>query len=374
MKSLIRGVVFAVALTGTAAHAQTLAGTWQGTLNVGKDLRLVVVIAGAAGGQLTGMMYSIDQGGGQGITVGDITLNGSTVRFAVGAISGAFEGQLSTDGASIRGNWSQGGKSLPLTLTRTTPETAWKIPAPLKPMAADASMTFEVATVRPSKPDVPGKLFTFKGRQFMTINTTVADLITFAYGVHARQITAGPEWLESDKYDVTGQPEAQGQPNERQVRALVRSLLADRFKLEVQRGTKDLPVYALTVGTGGPKLSRNDTNPNGLPALFFKGLGTLPALNASMADFAGVMQAAVLDRPVVDKTGLSGRFDFTLRWTPDDSQFRGMGVRVPAPVDDPNAPPGLFTAIQEQLGLKLESTNAPVEVLVITRVERPSEN
>jgi uncharacterized protein (TIGR03435 family) len=76
----------------------------------------------------------------------------------------------------------------------------------------------------------------------------------------------------------------------------------------------------------------------------------------------------------VDKTGLSGRFDFTLRWTPDDSQFRGMGVRVPAPVDDPNAPPGLFTAIQEQLGLRLESTNAPVEVLVITRVERPSEN
>ena len=92
-------MVFAAVLLATAAHAQTLAGTWQGTLNVGKDLRLVVVIAGAAGGQLTGMMYSIDQGGGQGITVSDITLSGTAVRFAVAAISGAFEGQLSTDGA-----------------------------------------------------------------------------------------------------------------------------------------------------------------------------------------------------------------------------------------------------------------------------------
>ena len=159
------------------------------------------------------------------------------------------------------------------------------------------------------------------------------------------------------------QPEAQGQPNERQLRALVRSLLADRFKLEVQRGTKDLPVYALSVGTGGAKLSRNDTNPNGLPSLFFKGLGTLPALNTSMADFAGVMQAAVLDRPVVDKTGLSGRFDFTLRWTPDDSQFRGMGVRVPAPVDDPNARRACSRRSRSNSD-QVESTNAPGEVLV----------
>jgi uncharacterized protein (TIGR03435 family) len=82
----------------------------------------------------------------------------------------------------------------------------------------------------------------------------------------------------------------------------------------------------------------------------------------------------VLDRPVVDRTALTGRFDFNLTWTPDDSQFREMGVRVPAPSNDPNAPPGLFTAIQEQLGLRLESTKAPVDVLVIDRVERPSEN
>jgi uncharacterized protein (TIGR03435 family) len=81
---------------------------------------------------------------------------------------------------------------------------------------------------------------------------------------------------------------------------------------------------------------------------------------------------AVLDRPVVDQTGLPGRFDFSLVWTPDESQFGGMGGRVPPPAGD--APPGLFTAIQEQLGLRLESTKSPVEVLVVDRVEKPSEN
>jgi len=85
------------------------------------------------------------------------------------------------------------------------------------------------------------------------------------------------------------------------------------------------------------------------------------------------MQTAVLDRPVVDRTGLQGKFDFTLNWTPDESQFRSMGVQVPPPPADAKFP-GLFTAIQEQLGLKLESVTAPVEVMVIDRVERPSEN
>ena len=97
-------------------------------------------------------------------------------------------------------------------------------------------------------------------------------------------------------------------------------------------------------------------------------------MNATMGDLAGVMQTAVLDRPVIDKTGIQGRYDFTLRWTPDDSQFVNMGVRVPPPSNDPDAPPGLFTAFQEQLGLKLESTKGPVEVLVVDRIDKPSEN
>ena len=373
MKTLLRLIVIAGMFSAATAHAQSVAGTWQGTLNVGKELRIVIIISTAPGGGLTGMMHSIDQGG-PGIAANPVTLQGTTVKLVISGIGGTFEGQLSANGNTIAGNWSQGGKSLPLTLTRATADTAWTIPGPPKPMAADAPAVFEVATIRPSNPDTPGKIFTVRGRQVITINTTLNDLIGFAYRLHAAQVTGAPDWADSAKFDITGQPESPGQPNERQLRAMIQKLLEDRFMLTVHRDKKELSVYALTVTKEGPKLTKNESNPNGLPSLMFKGPGVLPALNAGMAELASVLQAAVLDRPVVDRTALPGRFDFTLTWTPDESQFRGMGVRVPAPSTDPNAPPSLFTAIQEQLGLRLESTKAAVEVLVIDRVERPSEN
>ncbi len=377
MKTLLHWVLVLAAVvatwSGSAVHAQDLTGTWQGTLQAGQALRVAFTIANADGGGLKATMYSLDQGG-QGIGVSAVTLQGATVKMSIAGLGGGFEGKLSPDGTSIAGTWSQGGGSLPLTLVRATRDTAWAIPAPPKPMAADASTVFEVATIKPSNPDQPGKLLTVKGRQVITINTTLNDLITFAYDLHARQITGGPEWMSAEKYDVTGQPEGQGQPSMRQLKALVQTLLADRFKLTFHRDTRELPVYAIVVGTGGPKLTKNDSNPSGLPSLLFRGLGVLPAVNATMADLAGVMQTAVLDRPVVDKSGLPGRYDFTITWTPDESQFSGLGIRVPPPSGDPNAPPGLFTAFQEQLGLKLDSTRAPVEVLVVDRVEKPSAN
>src|SRR6185436_6720601 len=104
-----------------------------------------------------------------------------------------------------------------------------------------------------------------------------------------------------------------------------------------------------------------------------KAPGVMFVSNATMGDFATVMQGNVLDRPVLDKTGLQGRFDFTLNWTPDEGQFRGIPI-PPAAANDPNAPPGLFTAIQEQIGIKMDRMNAPVEVIVIDKVEKPSDN
>jgi len=372
MKTLMRWIVAFVVMSGGAAYAQNIAGNWQGTLQAGRELRIVIVIGNADGGGLKAALYSIDQGA-QGISANAITLQGETVRMSYAAMGGTFEGKLSANGASIAGTWTQGGGALPLTLNRATPDTAWAIPEPPKPMAADAPAVFEVATIKPSIPDRPGKLFTVRGRQVLTVNTTVNDLITFAYELHARQITGGQAWMETEKYDVTGQPQGQGMPNLTQLRAMVRQLLTDRFNLAFHREPRELSVYAIVVGNGGPKLTKNDTNPNGLPNLIFKGLGVLPAMNATMADLAGVMQSAVLDRPVVDKTGLPGRYDFTLTWTPDESQFAGLGVRVPPPSADATAP-GLFTAFQEQLGLKLDSTRAPVEVLVVDRIQKPSEN
>jgi uncharacterized protein (TIGR03435 family) len=107
----------------------------------------------------------------------------------------------------------------------------------------------------------------------------------------------------------------------------------------------------------------------------FRGLGDLHVTNSTMKDFCHGMQEAVMDKPVVDQTGLTDRYDFNLKWTPDQSQFVAMGAKVPPPnIDDPNAPPSLYTALQEQLGLKMESTKANADVMVIDHLDKPSAN
>jgi uncharacterized protein (TIGR03435 family) len=376
MKKLLLWIVALTTLAGGAAMAQDLTGTWQGTLHAGRDLRIVLKISKEDKGALKATFYSIDQGG-QGFSASPITVQGSNIKMSVSAIQGTYEGTLSADSTSIKGTWSQGPNPLPLDLRRATNETAWaipEVPKPLPPMAADANPAFEVATIKPSKPDQPGKGFRVRGRTFSTINTNLSDLMTFAYGLHAKQIVGGPAWFETEKYDIEAQPDQPGQPNDKQLKSMVKKLLTERFKLTFHQEKRELSVYALTVGKSGSKLTKSEGDPNGLPSMFFRGLGVLPVTNATMGDFANVMQTAVLDRPVVDQTGLTGRFNFTLTWTPDESQFGGMGIKVPPPGDKPDAPPGLFTAIQEQLGLKLDATKAPVDVLVIDHVEKPSDN
>jgi uncharacterized protein (TIGR03435 family) len=373
MKTLLRWVVALVVMSAGVVHAQSLPGNWQGTLQAGaRSLRIVFVVSAADGGALRAVMYSIDQGG-QGVPA-TVTVQGSSVRMNAAGINVTFEGTLSADGNSITGNFIQGGNPISTTLQRATKETAWAIPEPPRPMAADAPLAFEVATIKPSNPDAPGKLFTVKGRQVLTINTTLNDLIVFAYDLHHKQIAGGPDWAETQKFDVTGQPEAPGIPSIVQLRGMIRLLLTERFKLAFHRDKREMPVYAIVVGPNGHKLTKNENNPNGLPGMLFRGLGNLPVTNATIAEFAGVMQSAVMDRPVIDRTGLTGRWDFSIRWTPDESQFGGLGVRVPPPTDDPNAPPGIFTAFTDQLGLKLDPTRAPAEVIVIDKVERPSDN
>jgi len=374
MKKLMATVIALGLCLGSALRAQDIAGTWQGTLKADRDLRTVLKISKADNGGLKAVLYSIDQGG-QGIPASSITLEGSTVKMSIKMIDGTYEGKLSADGTLITGTWTQ-GNPLPLILKRATADTEWTIPEPPprpKPMAADAKPVFDVATIKPSKPGTPGKAFRMNGRQFSTLNTTVNDLLTFAYGIHVRQITGGPAWLETEKYDLLATPDVEGQPNHDQLRGMVQKLLADRFHLTFHRDKKELSVYAIVVAKGGPKLTKSESD-SSLPGLFFRGLGNLPARNTTISEFAGLMQSAVLDKPVIDQTGLPGRYDFTLKWTPDEFQFGGLGVKPPAPTDSADAPPDLFTAMQQQLGLKLESTKAPAEVLVIDRIEKPSEN
>ena len=199
-------------------------------------------------------------------------------------------------------------------------------------------------------------------------------MITFAYDLHAKEIVGAPAWAAAEKYDIEATPDVPGQPNVKQLQSMVRKFLAERFQLKFHNEKRELAVYALEPGKMGPKLTKSGGDPNGLPALFFQGLGKLSVNNATMADFAQLMQGAVLDRPVIDRTGLQGRYNFPLKWTPDESQFEGFGVKVPPPSNAPDAPPNLFAAVQEQLGLKLDPTKASVDVLVIDHVEKPSEN
>lgn len=239
--------------------------------------------------------------------------------------------------------------------------------------ASTAPPEFEVATIKLVKDPDPNRMNDREeGRRFLTHNTTLADLILMAYRLDRRQIQGAPAWVTSDEYDVEAVAESQDQ-FDKHGGEMFQKLLADRFHLTFHREQREMSVYALTVAKGGPKLTVAD--PNGQHGSGCEHLGVCNFKRETLQHFANWLQFAVLDKPVVDKAGLAGEFDFTLKWTPDETQFTGMGIRVPPPpTDNPNAPPGLFTAIQEQLGLKLEPQKIPNEVLVIDHVERPSEN
>ena len=162
-----------------------IVGDWQGTLHAPqKDLRTIVQITQAKPGELKVVLRSIDQGG-QPIPASSASFDGGVFKFAIEMIEGNYEGKMSADGKSIAGSWTQGGNPTPLVLERATPETAWAIPAPppkIPPMAADANPSFEVATIKPSKPDEKGNAILVRGGQFSTINTTLLSLVEFAYG------------------------------------------------------------------------------------------------------------------------------------------------------------------------------------------------
>jgi len=249
--------------------------------------------------------------------------------------------------------------------------------------ASAVPATFELAAIKPSKPGAQGNTFRVSGHRFETVNTSLSDLISFAYGLHAMQVTGAPAWVQIDKYDLTAQSDAEGQSSEILWRGMLQKYLVQCFKLRFHLETQELPLYALTSGRTAPKLTESRGNPNGIPALLVTlgarnpanaNLAAVVATNASMGDLANVMRRVVLDWPVVDQSGIVGRYNFVLKWTPDDSQFRQIPAKIPPPTDGANAPPDLFTALQEQIGLMLDVIYAPSEIMVIDRVERPSSN
>lgn len=350
------------AQSAPANPSRNIAATWQGILHANRDLRFVIKITAAADGALKATFYNIDGPPG-GISAITATFNGSLLKLELPFAT--YDGTLNADGSAITGTWTQGPNPQPLNFARATQQTQWTIPDPphsLPAMAANADPTFEVATIKPGNPEDHGPRFQFEGGRFSVVHASLIDLINFASGLQKRQILNAPDWLSTETFDISAKPDSPGEPSNKQWQSMVKKLMADRFQLKSHYEKREMPVYLLTIAKGGPKLKRSDHDePTGLGG----GPGSLGATNATMADFGGLLAHGFLDRPVVDQTGLTGKFDLRLSWTPDEMQSTPQAA---------DAPPGLFTAIEEQLGLKLVSDKAPADVIVIDHIERPSAN
>lgn len=235
-------------------------------------------------------------------------------------------------------------------------------------MAKDAHPAFEVAAIKRSDPDDKYHRFEIHGRRIVIENQTVRTMIEMSYGVHARQIVNAPSWMELERFDVEGVPDVEGQPNVTQFQEIVRKLLEERFGLKFHNAKQEMSRYVLTVAKGGPKMEATKRLPDALPNIRAGGDKTSHSLqmeNVSTGDLAHQLQGQ-LDRPVVDETGLQGRYDLTMKWSRTDAAV--------AAEDADNTLPGLFTALQEQAGLKVEPSRGEVDVMVIERAEQPSAN
>jgi uncharacterized protein (TIGR03435 family) len=251
-------------------------------------------------------------------------------------------------------------------------------------MAEDADPSFEVATIKPNNTGATSMQgLVIRGRKFMTRASSLGDLISFAYEVQAKQIVNAPDWLDKDRYDIEATPEQEGVPNAAQIRTMIRKLIADRFSLKFHHDKREMSAYVLTVGKDGHKLKPTQLKGN-LPGIGISpGTGgiTLNMANATIQDFTGFLQILVLDRPVVDKTGIQGRYDFRCTFTPDESQFGGHPPPMPNQANNTGSPdtaaataPSLYDAIQQELGLKLSAEKTSVDVIAIDHVDKPSAN
>ena len=249
---------------------------------------------------------------------------------------------------------------------------------------------FEVATVKPADPNAQGIRIMFQpGGGLKVEGGSVKMLITLAYNVREFQISGGPSWLSSDRYDILAkaeQPtepipfpkmtEAQRTEFQQGIKDRLKTLLADRFHLVVRQEMKEMPVYALTQAKSGSKLkvsAPDDPEKPGMrgimmrPGMITGTFGDLRILVDSLSNIVG--------RPVIDKTGLDGKYDWKLEWTPDRSQMSPGMVRPENPANPPDISGlSIYTALEEQLGLKLEAQKAPAPVIIVDKAEKPSAN
>jgi uncharacterized protein (TIGR03435 family) len=244
-------------------------------------------------------------------------------------------------------------------------------------------MKFEVASIKPADPHFTGVSASRDAGEGLDVrNISVRNLITLAYGLRDFQLKGGPNWIDSESYDVIAKapagrsPDAPDAPQEsmsqrttrfERVQERLRSLLADRFALVVHRESRDQPVYFLTIAKSGAKLVLVPS-PNGPPRKE-EGRGRSQGFAVTIEMLVAALSNAT-HLQVIDRTGFTGRFDYTLNWDPASTS---LNANPDAPLPN-TAAPTIFSDVQEQLGLRLESGKAPVDVVIIDHVDHPSAN
>jgi uncharacterized protein (TIGR03435 family) len=254
----------------------------------------------------------------------------------------------------------------PAALSQATNAPSAASPQAAAPAPAPA---FEVASIRENK-SIGGRnhiMSSSHDAHFTTINAPLMMILQYAFDIPQTRILDAPGWLNAEKFDIEAKADSLDDPLSKlpsdeakaEKRKMIQALLADRFALKTHLETRELPVYALVVAKGGAKLQDSKSNGcminGGRAGINIQGCASMAVLGEELAENLG--------RIVIDKTGLDGRYDIDLKWTPYDSAAAAT-----------ESGPSIFTALQEQLGLKLESQKGPVQVLVIDHVEQPSAN
>ena len=234
--------------------------------------------------------------------------------------------------------------------------------------------SFDVAAIKPSGPDSGNGLSVkFLPGGFTARNASVRLLIKIAYNLNDDEVSGGPAWIGLKKFDIDAKRDAAAtsSTDRAQTRLMLQGLLRDRFKLKLRSETKEMATFALVVAKGGPKLKRS-TTPDG-DVHFQGGLGSITASNATLNQLAAAVEDWV-GHPVENMTGLDGKYDFKLEWTPDQANVSSPADAVGSSPPHDYSGPTIFTAVQQQLGLSLQSRKIQAPCEIVESVELPSEN
>jgi len=225
--------------------------------------------------------------------------------------------------------------------------------------------SFEAASIKPSSPDSQLKIDFAPGGRLIVSHATLRFLIKIAYDTSDDQLSGGPGWINSTRFDIEAKPSTPTSGN-LQIRLRLQRLLAERFQLRMRKEQKPMPIFALVTAKNGPKMKEDSTmGDSGLKT--GSGRGILTATRVDMPTLAQFLSEGQTGRPIQDMTGLHGTYDFRLEWTPDPT---APGTTPPA---DPSGI-SIFTALQQQLGLRLEARKGSEDYFVVTRAELPSAN